>query len=496
MKIGNAKQLFVYDAIVDRYEGVTRVLHEAQREPGPVLWADRAWEHMGVWIYGSVLQEERTGGYTLWYQSNAGYPEGSIVCYATSKDGRHWHKPELGAVEWRGSRANNIVWGTSYDDAYCPSVIHDLRDPDPARRYKLYTWDMQTPGRHPNWPGFGKTWTGDVDRPELARGMWLATSPDGIHFVPFGEGPLVSQIGDVLPTIYDQSRDRFLSFTKINEVRPGDPLYRRSVGISTSPDGLRWTPARLVLTQDEVDDAQTRAMGGERTEFYGMSGFPYEGIYVGLLWVFHIMRFKTRPDKGRGWDDGPLDVQLTCSLDGEAWERAFSREPVIPARPTGNFDHSIGAVINRPLVTEDEILVYYSGSNQTHGVDAPRAWMAIGLARFRRDGFVSAGCGPHEGSLLTRPFVVEGRSLELNLDAHRGWARVALLHPDGSPIDGFSAADCDLLTEDRIRYPVTWLGRADLSGLQNQEVRMRVVMRHANLYAFRVVEDSSAAPTP
>jgi len=486
MRIGRQKQFFIDDFIVEELQGLERVLHEASRHPdNPVLWGEHPWELMGTWIYGTVLRDEEAGQYRMWYNTNAGPSEGSLVCYATSEDGIHWHKPELGIVDFRGSKANNIVWATGYWDAYCPSLIYDPRDPGPNRRYKLYTWDAQPKGKHP-WPGFP---TSPVDRAQACAGMWLAVSPDGIHFSPYGEEPLVTEIGDVLPTVYDEQQERFVSFTKLHDVREGEePSRRRAVGMSTSPDGLHWSTPRLVLTPDEEDDAQVRAMGGERAEFYGLSGFPYEGIYLGFLWVFHIAGFEIQPGKGRGWDDGPLDIQLAYSRDGETWHRAFSREPIVPTRPVGNFDHSVGAAVNRPFLTDDEIWVYHSGSNVTHGIDFPPGYMAIGLAKFRRDGFVSLGCGPVEGTLLTKPFTLEGEALEFNLDAGRGYAKAELSRPDGTPIDGFRAEDCDVMTEDRVRYTVSWKGRSDLSALQGQEVRLRVMLRHANLYAFRVFE--------
>ena len=33
-----------------------------------------------------------------------------VTCYAESKDGITWTKPELGLFEFDGSKANNIVW--------------------------------------------------------------------------------------------------------------------------------------------------------------------------------------------------------------------------------------------------------------------------------------------------------------------------------------------------------------------------------------------------
>ena len=33
-----------------------------------------------------------------------------LTCYAESRDGIHWTRPELGLFAFKGSKANNIVW--------------------------------------------------------------------------------------------------------------------------------------------------------------------------------------------------------------------------------------------------------------------------------------------------------------------------------------------------------------------------------------------------
>ena len=43
-----------------------------------------------------------------------------MTCYAESKDGIHWKKPELGLVEFNGSKANNIVMATINGRDYAP----------------------------------------------------------------------------------------------------------------------------------------------------------------------------------------------------------------------------------------------------------------------------------------------------------------------------------------------------------------------------------------
>ena len=57
--------------------------------------------------------------------------DGSKLCLATSKDGVHWEKPNLGKVEYKGSRDNNILPPGSG----IPTLL-DPNETDPSRRYK------------------------------------------------------------------------------------------------------------------------------------------------------------------------------------------------------------------------------------------------------------------------------------------------------------------------------------------------------------------------
>lgn len=57
------------------------------------------------------------------------------ICYATSKDGITWVKPELGIVQYNDNRANNILWRGSGDSGmyrhgpHGSGIFKDLRDP-------------------------------------------------------------------------------------------------------------------------------------------------------------------------------------------------------------------------------------------------------------------------------------------------------------------------------------------------------------------------------
>ena len=103
---------------------------------GVVLRGDRPWD-MG-WISGAGTVIEDGGRYRMWY---TGLPpvkrfedDRFRLCYAESKDGVHWEKPNLGIYEWRGSRANNILMETNIENA--GGVFVDPTAPA-AARYKL-----------------------------------------------------------------------------------------------------------------------------------------------------------------------------------------------------------------------------------------------------------------------------------------------------------------------------------------------------------------------
>ena len=95
-----------------------------------------------VKYYGAVC--EVGDELRLWYLGHGdidGEPTPAQVCYAVSTDGVNWEKPELGLVEFNGSKRNNLLpFEAPRTPASC-SVLHDPEDPDPARRFKMVTED-------------------------------------------------------------------------------------------------------------------------------------------------------------------------------------------------------------------------------------------------------------------------------------------------------------------------------------------------------------------
>ena len=111
--VGSRRELFVDDALIERLDGARQVLHP----PVPreiVLVHDAPWEGSGSG-YHSVFQDGDT--YRMYYkawqlsvdESGLKQPHKLFTCYAESRDGIVWTKPNLGLHEFAGSKANNIT---------------------------------------------------------------------------------------------------------------------------------------------------------------------------------------------------------------------------------------------------------------------------------------------------------------------------------------------------------------------------------------------------
>ena len=105
----------------------------------------------------------------------------------------------------------------------------------------------------------------------------------------------------------------------------------------------------------------------------------------------------------------------------------------------------------------------------------------------RLDGFVSLDAVESPGWAMTRPFVFDGKRLELNVTA-RGQVCVGIRDEEDHAIPEFTVDDCDLIRADSVRQVVTWNGNPDVSKLAGKVVRLWFEMKDAKLYAFQFIE--------
>ena len=308
--------------IVERSEGVSVVLGMIEKEPrNPLFVEDKSWEVRFDNLYANVMFDQAQGLYRVWYspfimdevtsstppdaREGVPYKPGKRemgVCYAVSKDGLRWEKPNLGIVEFDGSTANNIVMRHVHGSG----VFRDPRDPDPERRYKAF----------------------------LQKG--IATSPDGLHWTGLIPCPEIEAQGDTHNNaLWVADAGKYVGITRLW----GDG--QRIVGRTESTDYRRWTKAVEVLR------------GDERWQTYAMPVFAYAQGYLGL-----VMVFDTKQDV--------VDCELAWSADTVEWDRIRPGTPLIPRGPVGCFDSHCIYAAAYPVILPDEIRLYYGGSNGPH----------------------------------------------------------------------------------------------------------------------------------
>lgn len=147
-------------------------------------------EHDSVWIayYGTVVRV----GNELWMWYLGQGPDErwhQRVCIAKSTDGYTWEKPDLGLVEYHGTKNNNLVsFGDDFHVAACV-VFCEPDDPDPNRRFKMAFESRKLHGQiGVAYSKDGLTWSESPNNPvagwfEMAGGTKL----DGCYYLA-GQG--------------------------------------------------------------------------------------------------------------------------------------------------------------------------------------------------------------------------------------------------------------------------------------------------------------------
>jgi len=104
----------------------------------------------------------------------------------------------------------------------------------------------------------------------------------------------------------------------------------------------------------------------------------------------------------------------------------------------------------------------------------------------RADGFVSVNAPYAGGELVTKPLVFEGARLLLNCSTSAaGGIRGEMQDAAGRPLPGLGLADCPEVFGDELEVEVPWPRWSGLSGWAGLPVRLRFVMRDADLYSLR-----------
>ena len=466
VEIGSQRQLFLDDFIIERIDGLKRVMHRPTKR-GAVIKPDQPWE-ISLQTRCSPAWDAERKLFQLWLITSTNIPGFAGTSYVESRDGVRWTKPVLRQTKINGSLENNflaVVPGDTWPKNGIENVVVDSDDADPDRRYKGFYGVI---GRRP------------------------MVSPDGIRWTLLKTSVLPSS--DESNMSYDRANNTFIATLK-----RGGP-FGRSHRIWTSNNFSEWTDTGVLFHADQQDQQLAKKNIEARlanpklqqpvknvptdynADIYNLGVFRYEGLYIGMPAVYHAT------GKLKSNTDGFHLIQLACSRDLKTWTRLGQRQPFIGPSPIGPgvFDRTQLLPPSAPVERGDELWFYYTGIKyRASPENADEKMGAVCLAVLRRDGFVSMAAGEKVGQLITKPFLATGDQLRLNVNVRDGGkTQVEVLDKDRSPIRGFELNGSVPLRGRSIEQTVRWTTKASWGHLAGKKVRLRFRLRNADLYAF------------
>ena len=471
--IGGRLELFVDSALIERLDNVAFKLHP----PAPAeisLVFDQPWEGSGN-HYLTVLKDDDR--YRLYYHSVVGRATSasgsdwvSYTCYAESKDGVKWDKPNLGLIEFQGSKNNNIVCRGPFGfaDGVLLYPSRNLKPGAPADQRYL------SPG------GRQRSATGKDGS------LFLYASPDGLRWRRLSEQPAITNESVYSPPpnlldsdksiFWDEASRRYFLYMRDEWLAPGTGEHMRGVRRTTSPDLVQWSYPEWIQMHPSPPE-----------QFYTSGPRPYfraPHFFLSFPMRFLLHRNAPLPDeykKQRG--RGISDTVFMSSRDGLHWDRrfleSFIRPGLDPLKWTDRSNHtSQGLVPTGPNEMSVYVLEYFR-------LPKPQ------VRRFamRTDGIASINAPYAGGEFTTKPIVFSGRRLLINAaTSAAGGIRVEMLDASGERIDRYARANAVEFFGDSVEQEVRWDQGPDVGPLAGQPVRLRFLMKDADIFSFKFAD--------
>ncbi|MCZ6676969.1 MAG: hypothetical protein O7E52_06940 [Candidatus Poribacteria bacterium] len=449
--IGSRLELFVDDYLIDRLNGARLVL----RTPQPaevVLKFDRPWEG-GNSAYFTVIKAGLI--YRMYYRGSRVEPgTAQFTCYAESLDGIGWKRPNLGLFEVEGTWDNNVILTPEVAPVthnFCP-FIDKNPDAPPSERFKAVGGGGS--GLYPFVSADGIRWRKLIDDPIITKG---AFDSQNVPFWSESEGCYVCYFrifAEGVRSIAKTTSADFLNWSVPVPMRFGDTPREHLYTNTTHPYfraphiyiaiPRRFMPGRQVLT-----DAQVQEMDLANPQNYsGLKDDCSDGVFM-------------TSRGGYEYDRTFLESFIRPGLDLRNWT-SRSNDPGLGVVPTGPTEMSL--YVKR-----------HKGQATAH----------LQRLTLRTDGFVSVNAPYRGGEMVTKPLVFAGKELIINYaTSAAGSVRVEILDVAGKPIDGYGKHEGIEILGDQIERVVSWQRGSDVSRLAGTAIRLRFVMKDADLYSL------------
>jgi hypothetical protein len=262
---------------------------------------------------------------------------------------------------------------------------------------------------------------------------------------------------------WDAPQNRYTCYSRIfaNKVR--------AVQSAGSADFLAWgegTPNRY-------------ATGVPLEHFYTSATLPCPGAEH-LLLAFPKRFLTARKKIATHPTPGVSDAVFMSSRDGVTWDRPFLEAWLRPGPDEKNWTDrnnmpAWGIVESAPGEWSMYVSEHYRWpDNRLRRLVLPRHRLAAMHA------------GARGGEFTTRPFTFQGSRLVLNYaTSAAGSVQVELQDANGRPLPGYTAADMSPLYGDELEATAQWKRGADLAAMRGQTIRLRFMLKDADLFALR-----------
>jgi hypothetical protein len=149
------------------------------------------------------------------------------------------------------------------------------------------------------------------------------------------------------------------------------------------------------------------------------------------------------------------------------------------------------------LIVGDELWLYYSayaGDPDRAGLDwrvnGTYGQGAVGLAKLRRDGFVSMRAMFPGAVVQTRKLKFIGSHLYVNANTSGQRLTVQVINEAGQPIEGLTHEDCLGFCGNSTKNLIVWKNKT-LVGLGDRKIQLQFKMDRGDLFSFWITDDSS-----
>lgn len=465
----NRRELFVDNAIIDSMHNVEDKIGTPV-SGGVAVKFDKPWEG-SFCAYVSIVNDGKK--FRMYYRGVGAHERATdqVTCYAESTDGKTWTKPNLGIYKINGTTNNNVVHTSDAikQTTHNFAVFYDGRPGVPANeKYKAVG--------------------GVYSTAKIKRGLYRYVSGDGLHWRMFKDSSALFGDG------YGMDSQNVLAWVpaencyaiylrKWTDDKPGDKKLLkgiRTIARSTSKDFIHWTePVQMTFGDTPMENLYTNA-----TQAY----FRAPQIMISMPFRFSPTSRILSDDEMRTYGisksmwQGVSDAVLLTSRGGNVYDRKFLESFARPGLDQRNWAARSSIPALGVIPTGDSEMSFFL--TRAYGTkDCYLERMVL-----RTDGFSSLHAKFKEGYALSKPMLLKGNSFHINYSSSSiGYVKVVLVDTDGNEIPGFGEADAMKITGDKIDYPVTWKSGKLISSLGDKPVKVKFILRDADLFSFAIL---------